>query len=262
MLPANAFRGNAVARWLSATVSRADARRRPGGWLPALALSALLLVYANGLAWLAGPRQAEPNLLTATGNLLTVPLLLAAVSLAYRGRWQALGLGRQRLGRTLGLGMAVGAAMALPAVAAFAVPPFMDEPLRWQVAAEMSAQDAAFRLLLHLTIGTALFEELLFRGVLWDLFVRARGTAVAWLATSAVFALWHVVLTVQSVSQTNVPPYLAPLAVVLGLLGVFGGGLVFGTLRVTSGLPAAVVAHWAVDALLLAALLWRDPPLG
>lgn len=257
MLPEGSFGGNAVARWLSATLSRADAQRRPDGWRPALALSAALLVYANGLALLAGPHQAEPNLLTATGNLLTVPLLLLGVSLAYRGRWHALGLGCGRLGKALGLGAAAGALMALPAVAVFAVPPLIGEPLRWQLASEMSAGDVAVRLLLYLTVGTALFEELLFRGVLWDIFVRARSTAVAWLATSTVFTLWHVVLTTQSVAQTNVPAHLAPLAVVLGLLGVFGGGLIFGALRLAGGLPAAMAAHWAVNALMLAALLGR-----
>ncbi|MBI4506884.1 MAG: CPBP family intramembrane metalloprotease [Chloroflexi bacterium] len=257
MVQKSSFGSNAAARWVYATLACADAVRRPGGWRPALALSAAVLVYANGLAWLAGPRQVEPNFFTATGNLLTVPLLLLGVSLAYRGRWRALGLGCGRLRRALGLGVAAGVLMALPAAAVFAVPPLMGEPLRWQIASEMSARDVAVRLLLYLTVGTALFEELLFRGVLWDLFVRARSTAVAWLATSTVFALWHVVLTTQSVAQTNVPAQLAPLAVVLGLLGVFGGGLIFGALRLAAGLPAAVAAHWAVNAVMLAALLGR-----
>lgn len=242
---------------LRAAAARADAERQPIGWGWPLALGALVVVYANGLAWLTGPRQAEPSALFATGNLVSVPALLLAVVLAYRGRWAALGVERAGRWRAIGLGVAVGAAMALPVIAVFALPPLMDEPLRWEVASAMSGRDVAWRLFVHLTVGTALFEELLFRGVLWDLATRAWGTMPAWLGTSVIFALWHVVLTIQSVGQTNVPGDLAPVAVVLGLLGVFGGGLVFGALRLGSGVLAATVAHWAVDALMLIALLQR-----
>lgn len=244
-------------RELAAGIRSSDAAREPGGWLAAVTLSALIVVYANGLALLAGPRQAEPSAFFATGNLFALPLLLVGVAVAYRRRWGALGWSRPSLAPGLRIGLAVGVAMALPAVATFTVPPLMGEPLRWSVAAEMSAPAVLSRLLLHLTLGTALFEELLFRGVLWNLFYRARGTAVAWLGTSLVFALWHVVLTVQTVGQTNVPPHLSMLAVLLGLLGVFGGGLVFGALRFAAGLTAPMAAHWTVDAVMLLALVLR-----
>jgi membrane protease YdiL (CAAX protease family) len=245
----------AVGALLREAMRQADAQRQPVAWGWPVALAALVLVYANGLAWLGGPRQAEPSALLATGNVASVPALLVAVALLYRRRWSALGFERCSFSRAGALGAATGAVMALPAIAVFALPPLMGEPLRWEVASAMSARDVALRLFVHLTIGTALFEEVLFRGLLWNLAARAWGTAAAWLGTSVVFALWHVVLTVHSVGQTNVPDELTPLAVTLGLLGVFGGGLVFGALRLASGLLAATVAHWTVDALILGALL-------
>lgn len=243
--------------YLRESVHQANAERQPDGWGWPLALSALALVYANGLAWLAGPRHAEPSAFVATGNLISVPALLAVVALFYRQRWSALGIERRNLRRAVALGAAAGAAMALPALVVFALPPLMAEPLRWEVASALSGREFALRIFVHLAIGAALFEELLFRGLLWDLFVRAGGVAAAWLGTSVVFALWHVVLAMQSVGQTNVPAGLAPLAVTLALLGVLAGGLAFGALRLLSGVIAAAIAHWVVDVLMLSALVLR-----
>jgi len=45
---------------------------------------------------------------------------------------------------------------------------------------------------LLIPLGTVLFEEVAFRGVLWGLLRRGRGTVTATAVSSALFGLWHV----------------------------------------------------------------------
>jgi membrane protease YdiL (CAAX protease family) len=52
--------------------------------------------------------------------------------------------------------------------------------------------DALLTALVLIPVGTVLLEEVAFRGVLWGLLRRVHGTAVATIATSALFGLWHV----------------------------------------------------------------------
>ena len=47
------------------------------------------------------------------------------------------------------------------------------------------------RALVGIAIGTALFEEWVFRGVLYAAWLQARGPTEALLVSSAVFGLWH-----------------------------------------------------------------------
>jgi membrane protease YdiL (CAAX protease family) len=61
---------------------------------------------------------------------------------------------------------------------------------------------AFYELALRIPIGTALAEELLFRGGLTALFAQRRSWPAAVASSSALFGLWHVLPTVQSL-DTN-----------------------------------------------------------
>lgn len=111
--------------------------------------------------------------------------------------------------------------------------------------------------LVRIPLGTALFEEIAFRGVLLALWLRAVSTGWAVAASSVVFGAWHVAPTMVALQINEVS-----LASVGGIGAVAGGVLVtaiagagFAGLRLGSGsLLAPVLAHWATNALgLLAA---------
>src|SRR5581483_1890092 len=80
-----------------------------------------------------------------------------------------------------------------------------------------------------------------------------------WL-TNLPFALWHITVNLNTLRRTSLPqrPLLQALGVAGGLLSVYAGGAVFSALRLGTGsLLAAISAHWAVDAVILAALFRR-----
>lgn len=80
-------------------------------------------------------------------------------------------------------------------------------------------------LIAAIVLAAPLLEELVFRGFLWDSLERSMGRRGAWIATSLLFAAYHVV----------------PLHV----LSVFGTGLLIGALRLASrSIWPCVVAHF------------------
>ena len=104
--------------------------------------------------------------------------------------WQELGLGRGTWRRGLLWALcAIGAVAVVFAVGA-ALPQTRDafRDSRYHLGWE-GALVTAFLLI---PLGTVLFEEVAFRGVLWGLLRRGRGTVTATVVSSALFGLWHV----------------------------------------------------------------------
>ena len=66
---------------------------------------------------------------------------------------------------------------------------------------EVGHRRALYELALRIPIGTALAEELLFRSGLTALFAQRRPWPVAVATASALFGLWHVLPTVQSLDS-------------------------------------------------------------
>ncbi|WP_244945501.1 CPBP family intramembrane glutamic endopeptidase [Couchioplanes caeruleus] len=106
-------------------------------------------------------------------------------------------------------------------------------------------------------LGTVLFEEIAFRGVLWALLCRRTGAARATLVSSGLFGLWHVL---PSLRLNRVNPAVAQIAGSgrIGQLLAVAGAVVFTTaagavlceLRRRSGsLLAPAGLHWAVNGL-------------
>jgi len=115
-------------------------------------------------------------------------------------------------------------------------------------------------------VGTVLFEEVAFRGVLWGLLRRRHGTVVATVVSSALFGLWHVLPSVglaaddQAIGATVGSGSSGQAVSVLGtVLFTALAGVVFCELRRRSGsLLAPVGLHWATNALgvLAASAIW------
>ena len=112
--------------------------------------------------------------------------------------------------------------------------------------------------LVGLPLGTAIPEELAFRGLMLGLLMRKLTPLRATLVTSAFFVAWHLAVQVQTLAVTNfTSPWLIVPAMGLAFAGVFTGGVIFALLRLrTRNLAAAVGAHWFFDAGLITGLFF------
>jgi uncharacterized protein len=115
-------------------------------------------------------------------------------------------------------------------------------------------------------LGTVLLEEVAFRGVLWGLVRRLRGTAAATAVSSALFGLWHVLPSLglttdnEAIGGAVGTGRSAQAVAVLGtVLFTAASGVVFCELRRRSGsLLASAGLHWATNGLsvLASAAVW------
>ena len=197
-----------------------------------------------------------------------VPLNLAAGAAVALAAWWWLRLDRQSVGLTKGAvlrglkwGAAPGLAVAVPLYLALAVP-----VAREVLGGDARAQELTVAALLYATVvriplGTALFEEWVFRGVLYGAWLRSAGPRAAWLVPSAAFGLWHVApsLELLHANRPDADVAIAALVVAGSIIATAAAGLLFTALRVRSGhVIAPVVAHGLINSLaLLAAWLAR-----
>jgi membrane protease YdiL (CAAX protease family) len=224
----------------------------------AVLLSVLLLLYGN-LTSLSEPERREEFLLYSNLGLLLLLLLWA--------RWAGftfseLGLAGAQVRVSALWGIALGLVLALPPVAFIALAPFVTgEPVQAGDINDLSGSEMALRLAFRVPVGTALFEEVAFRGVLYASWLRATNLRRTVLVTGIVFALWHGVISFQSVSQSEVvegAPLIA-LGYLASLLGLFVGGAAFALLRWrTGGVAGPFFFHWIVVALMTLAVWLRS----
>lgn len=105
--------------------------------------------------------------------------------------WADLGLGTAFARRGLHWGVVLVGAVLLVYLLGLAVP-FTRDAFLDDRAAGLTAEQLVFRMLVRVPLGTVLLEEIAFRGVLWAMVERRRGTAWATAASSVLFGLWHV----------------------------------------------------------------------
>ena len=224
------------------------------GWAVAVVVAVLVVVNVVDI------RVAHASLVL--GPVGAVGLLAIA---RWAGlSWQELGLGSGTLRRGLIWGScAIGAVAVVFAVGAAL--PLTRDAFR-DARYHLDWEHALLTAFLLIPLGTVLFEEVAFRGVLWGLLRRGHGTLTATVVSSALFGLWHVLPSLglatdnQAVGSTvgkgTSGEAIAVLATVLftGLSGV-----VFCELRRRSGsLLASIGLHWATNGLgvLAAASIW------
>jgi membrane protease YdiL (CAAX protease family) len=189
-----------------------------------------------------------------------VPLNAAAgwglVSIARRGGTTGADLGldpdRLRTGAGIGgaLGLGIGAAVAAAAAFPRAERWFADERSAGTGVAGLAYQ-TAFRI----PLGTALFEEVAFRGVLPALGARIWGRRRADVVAAGLFGLWHVLPTRHG-ARANTGMRRAGIgrAIAAGVAITTAGGLAFSALRNRTGsLAAPVLVHAAANAASFAA---------
>ncbi|MGW6917016.1 CPBP family intramembrane glutamic endopeptidase [Kitasatospora sp. NPDC054939] len=223
--------------------------RRPAA--PGIVLAAVLAVLVvtnlatNGRLPSLGPADAVVAIAALTGIVWWAG-----------GTRDDLGLGAGTLRRGL-----LWAAALIGIVAAVyllgALVPFTRRLFADERTGGLTGGEVALRMFVTVPLGTVILEEYAFRGVLYGLIRRYRGTVAATAGSSLLFGLWHILPSLHLASQK--PALTAvfghtPLAAVVADLGavLFTGaaGILFCELRRRSGsLLAPVGLHWATNAL-------------
>jgi membrane protease YdiL (CAAX protease family) len=106
--------------------------------------------------------------------------------------------------------------------------------------------DVAYQVLIRIPLGTVLWEETAFRGVLLAALTRTFFQPAALGASAVLFGVWHVRPTAEAVAANDLAPgpVMRWLAVLLGCTATAAAGWLFAWLRVRSGsLLAPVLLH-------------------
>jgi membrane protease YdiL (CAAX protease family) len=195
--------------------------------------------------------------------LLSVSVLTAVLVLVARHAGATatdLGLGPGDLGAGLRYGVAA-FGLVLLGLAVAAVLPATSTFLH-DSRADIDGGQLLHQLGVSIFLLTVVPEELAFRGILLGSGLQLWGARRASLVSSALFGLWHIEPTLETMSGNRVvgsvsSGVVGPVLVVIGALAVtFTAGLVFCWLRLRSrSLLAPVLAHLATNGLALT-LAW------
>jgi membrane protease YdiL (CAAX protease family) len=203
-----------------------------------------------------------------TGLVLGPAVALVLVVLARRSglTWDCLGMSRRALGK--GFGYAVAAVAIVAGVYLIGAVLPLTRSAFHDVRYHLRPGAALLAALVVVPLGTVLFEEVAFRGVLLGLVNRHRGAAWASVSSSTLFGLWHVLPSLRlnqanaAVSSTFGAGAGGQVLAVLAAVGFTAlAGVLLCELRRRSGsLLAAAGLHWATNGLgvVLATVLWTS----
>jgi membrane protease YdiL (CAAX protease family) len=176
----------------------------------------------------------------------TGAVLAAAAASGLTGADIGLGPGSWRLGRAgTGLTGAVAAGWLLIATVPATRPVLSDKR-----SAGLSGRGAAYQAAVRIPVGTVLWEEVAFRGVLQASLRRVLPVPAAIAVTSGVFGLWHIRPTWQALRTNGLAgKRWQAIARVSGVCaGMAAGGAVLSWLREDSGgLAAPIALHLATN---------------
>lgn len=186
----------------------------------------VLVVYANAIAneVLSPPWYVPFNI-----GILVAALVIARAS---DTTWTSMGMRPDRLRRGLIVGGVI-AAVIVVGVVVVAYVPWTREVLEDDRIARDSLGLALYHAFIRIPLGTALYEEVLFRGILFGMLARRTTALRAAMWSSFLFGIWHVLPTIDALHANPVGDIvdIAPLGVVAGVVGTFVAGLVFVWLR-------------------------------
>lgn len=162
--------------------------------------------------------------------------------------WTTMGLRPDRIKRGLVVGGVVIGVIIIGVAIGIAVPATRDL-FRDDRVIDSSATWVLFQAFVRIPLATALYEEVLFRGIVFGMLVRRRSPLVAGLVTSGLFGLWHILPTLDTL-QTNPAGNLfagaigLAIAIVGAIAGTFIAGLGFLWIRLyANSTYASVLAH-------------------
>ena len=212
----------------------------------ALVIAGLLALYNN-----------LTNLLPqGLHDWIFIPLNLAALSLLLlwaRSRgfsWNELGFSTDRMGAGVRWGMGLGLALPAPLFLVLVLPESVGSLADPRDLGDLSVAAVAYQTMVRIPLGTALFEEAAFRGVLYGVWAKGAGVRRAFLGSSIAFGIWHVTPTFELMDRADIfpNPALLALGVVAGVVASTVGGLLFAWLRLRSGaVYGSMLSHWLIS---------------
>lgn len=166
------------------------------------------------------------------------------------------------LGKSILYGLGVGALVVLPFVILLWLLPSMGFNAKTP-RLEMIVRDIFWwRIFIRIPIGTAFFEEMLFRGIFYGYLMKKFSHARTILISSLFFGFWHMTPVYRVVSQdlqTTSPAHFLALFLLL-VLGSVVGGILFAWIRYrTKNITGCVLAHALINVLSLlgAYVVWQ-----
>lgn len=212
-----------------------------------LAVVALIVAY-NAVANLVLP---EPAYVPAN---MAFAGLLVFIAMASGSTISDLGLRPDRVGRGLRVGLAAAGLVAV-VLLVFALIPAARDFFEDERAAVSGVPRALYEALIRIPLGTAVPEEVVFRGVLFGMLLRRTSALGAAVVASALFGLWHVIPALDVVDANAALDRAAsfggtPATVIGAVVATTLGGFLFVWLRLrANSLLASVLAHAAVNSL-------------
>jgi membrane protease YdiL (CAAX protease family) len=223
---------------LSARASDGVRGRTAGDVAFAVAACALLTWYNN----VAGRTSWHRRWYPAVNACAAVIALAAAKASGLTS--DDLGLGRDRLRA----GVRLGAAVAAPVAAAFALAPVTPARrlLHDQRVAGLDQRQLAYQVLVRIPGGTVCWEEAAFRAVLLAALRRVMSQRAAIVTASAMFGLWHIRPTAEALTGNQIATGRNARIAAVGAVvaGTAAAGALLCHLRERSGsLAAPVLVH-------------------
>lgn len=226
-------------------------RSRTIGGAQTATVRAFALVVGVAIVWNLIGNLVLPGAWYVPANLV-VAVILIGITRQSGASWSELALDPADAGRGVRVGLAAMAAVGIAIAVGLLLP-----PVRSYFEDDGVALDTTFENwfvpLVRIPLGTVVYEEIMFRSVLFALFGRLRDVRVAVLATSVLFGAWHIVPAAETASGGA----LAILGAVVGtVLVTTTTGFAFAWLRVRSNsVVAPILAHAAINSFAYVAAL-------
>ena len=173
-------------------------------------------------------------------------ILAVAVLIARRAgtTWTSMGLRQDRAKRGAVVGGIVIGVIAIGVAIAVAIPATRELFLQERLVDE-SVGWLLFQALVRIPLATALYEEVLFRGIVFGMLVRRNSPLVAALWTSLLFGFWHILPTFVTDPLDVETGIIGIVITVIGAVaGTMAAGLGFLWIRLyANSTLAAVLAH-------------------
>jgi membrane protease YdiL (CAAX protease family) len=172
-----------------------------------------------------------------------------------------IGWSKQNLGKSILYGFGVSAVVVLPFVILLCLLPALGFEVKTP-RLEAVAQDIFWwRIFVRIPIGTAFFEEMLFRGIFYVYLMKKMSLRKTIVITSLFFAFWHIIPAYEVVSQHLQVGSIGMFVVLwfVLMLGSFVGGVLFAWIRYrTKNITGCIIAHALINVLSLvsASVVW------
>jgi uncharacterized protein len=189
-----------------------------------------------------------------------VATVLVAIARMLGLSWDELGLHRASVLPGLRTGGLIVLVIVLGLALSFVLP-VADRFLSDRRVAGLGTGELVYTALLRIPLGTALLEELAFRGVLYGSWRRIAPMTAAAIGSSVIFGLWHIVPTFDLLRANRIGARASTtfLLIAAGVGGTTVAGLLLVALREsTGGVLAPLIVHAAANSLAtVAAVTWQ-----